>query len=80
MTKREELQQEERLIRKAVEDAGLEYGTFDSDFMAPEWEGKWYKYGGWSKVGNDWIVCGNSLKEIQEQISQLALDDLLLNG
>ena len=81
MTKREELQQmEERLIRQAVEDAGLEYGTFDSDFMAPEWEGKWYKYGGWSKVGNDWIVCGNSLKEIQEQISQLALDDLLLNG
>lgn len=62
---------ESLLIRKAVEDAGMEYGTFDSGFMAPEWDGKWYKYGGWSKVGNDWIVCGNSLKEIQGQISQL---------
>ena len=59
------------LIKKAVEDAGMEYGTFDSGFMAPEWDGKWYKYGGWSKYGNDWIVCGNSLKEIQGQISQL---------
>lgn len=60
------------LIKKAVEDAGMEYGTFDSGFMAPEWDGKWYKYGGWSKYGNDWIVCGNSLKEIQGQISELA--------
>ena len=63
---------ESLLIKKAVEDAGMEYGTFDSGFMAPEWNGKWYKYGGWSKGGNDWIVCGNSLKEIQGQISQLA--------
>jgi hypothetical protein len=63
---------ESLLIKKAVEDAGMEYGTFDSGFMAHEWNGKWYKYGGWSKGGNDWIVCGNSLKEIQGQISQLA--------
>ena len=63
---------ESLLIKKAVEDAGMEYGAFDSGFMAPEWNGKWYKYGGWSKGGNDWIVCGNSLKEIQGQIGQLA--------
>ena len=63
---------ESLLIKKAVEDAGMEYGTFDSGFMAHEWNGKWYKYGGWSKSGNDWIVCGNSLKEIQGQISELA--------
>lgn len=73
MTRKEMLtKMEEDLIKKAVEDAGMEFGTFDSGFMAPEWEGKWYKYGGWSKSGNDWIVCGNSLKEIQGQISELA--------
>ena len=73
MTRKEMLtKMEEDLIKKAVEDAGMEFGIFDSDFMAPEWEGKWYKYGGWSKSGNDWIVCGNSLKEIQGQISELA--------
>ena len=74
MTRKEMLtkMEEEDLIKKAVEDAGMEFGTFDSDFMAPEWNGKWYKYGGWSKSGNDWIVCGNSLKEIQGQINELA--------
>ena len=46
-----------------------------SDFFDVDWnsygEGKHFHFGGWDKESNDWVICGNTLEEIEEEIAEM---------
>ena len=64
--------EEKPFVRKAIEDAGLRFDTFEDGYTLPE-TGRRSVWGGWNDSG-DWVVAGNTLAEIEGQLDDIETD------